>query len=199
METTEPLQRMLEASGSVLSQSAKERLQQLFRPYLIPKGRVLVGIGQISPSLYIIEKGVMRTYYQRGSEDITSLLVSDGDVVCIAESFFLQTVSNEVLETLEDTIVYSIPYATYRKLVKEDVQIAGLAVAMLEQHLINFCDRIKVFKYLSVEQRIEYYINHRSSVFRRIPDHYIATYLGTTSATFSRCLKGISQDRYKHQ
>lgn len=188
---------MLESSKFSLTSSVMARIQENFKSFTIPKGRVLVDLGQVSPSLYFIEKGVMRTYYLRGSEDITSLLVSDGDVVCIAESFFLQTLSREVLETLEDTTVYSISYGVYRKLIAEDVHMAGLAVKLLEQHLVNFTDKVKVFKYLSVEQRIEYYINHPSSVFRRIPDHYIATYLGTTGATFSRCLKAIGPERYK--
>ena len=189
---------MLEASNFVLQPSVKQRIQENFKPFMIPKGRVLVDLGKISPTLYFIETGVMRTYYLRGSEDITSLLVSDGDIVCIAESFFLQKLSNEVLETLEDTVVYAISYDAYQKLIAEDVHMAGLAVRLLEQHLVNFTDKVKVFKYLSVEQRIEYYINHPSSVFRRIPDHYIATYLGTTSATFSRCLKAIGPERHRH-
>jgi CRP-like cAMP-binding protein len=197
MESFKPLQNMLEASKFNLTPSVMERIQENFRSFTIPKGRVLVDLGQVSPSLYFIQKGVMRTYYLRGSEDITSLLVSDGDVVCIAESFFLQKLSKEVLETLEDTTVYSISYDVYRKLIEEDVHMAGLAVKLLEQHLVNFTDKVKVFKYLSVEQRIEYYINHPSSVFRRIPDHYIATYLGTTGATFSRCLKAIGPERFK--
>lgn len=162
---------------------------------MIPKGRILVDLGQVSRCLYFIEKGAMRTYYLRGSEDITSLLVSDGDIVCIAESFLLQKPSNDVLETLEDTIGYSISYDAYRNLVNQDLQMAGLAVQLLEQHLINFTDRVKVFKYLSVEQRVAHYISQPSSLLRRIPDHYIATYLGTTAATFSRCLKTINMDK----
>lgn len=192
-----PLERILEASQFMISEEVKERFTKNLRRFMIPKGRILVDLGQVSQKLYLIEKGVMRTYYLRGSEDITSLLVADGDIVCIAESFLLQKMSNEVLETLEDTTVYAIGYEAYRKLMEEDAYMARLAVKLLEQHLINFTDRVKVFKYLSVEQRIEYYVNQPSSLFRRIPDHYIATYLGTTAATFSRCLKTIHFDKSK--
>lgn len=198
METAEnlkPLQRILEASKYALPDSIKDRLQDHLKRFMIPKGRVVVDIGQTSKCLYFIEKGAMRTYYLRGSEDITSLLVSDGDIVCIAESFLLQKPSSDVLETLEDTVGYSISYDTYRELINGDLQMAGLAVKLLEQHLINFTDRVKVFKYLSVEQRIAHYISQPSSLLRRIPDHYIATYLGTTAATFSRCLKTINMDK----
>ncbi|MCE7062397.1 Crp/Fnr family transcriptional regulator [Dyadobacter sp. CY343] len=194
-EDIKPLQQLLEASNFILSEPVKARFQESLKRFMIPKGRVLIDVGQVSQCLYFIEKGAMRTYYLRGSEDITSLLVSDGDIVCIAESFLLQKASSDVLETLEDTSGYSISYATYRKLVEEDVYMAGLAVKLLEQHLINFTDRVKVFKYLSVEQRIAHYIKQPSSLFRRIPDHYIATYLGTTAATFSRCLKTVNMEK----
>ncbi|MCE7067430.1 Crp/Fnr family transcriptional regulator [Dyadobacter sp. CY326] len=194
-EETKPLQKILDAPRFILSEEVKARFQESMTRFMIPKGRVLVDVGQVSKCLYFIEKGAMRTYYLRGSEDITSLLVSDGDIVCIAESFLMQKASNDVLETLEDTNGISISYEMYRKLVQEDVTMAGLAVQLLEQHLINFTERVKVFKYLSVEQRIAHYISQPSSLFRRIPDHYIATYLGTTAATFSRCLKSINIDK----
>ncbi len=175
----------------MISEEIKEKFQANLKRFVIPKGRMLVGFGQVSPSLYFIEKGVMRTYYSRGTEDITSLLVSEGDIVCIAESFLMQKPSSEVLETLEDTTVYAISYESYRKMVEEDAYMSKLALKLLEQHLINFTDKIKVFKYLSVEERIAHYVGQPSSLFRRIPDHYIATYLGTTPATFSRCLKTV--------
>jgi YD repeat-containing protein len=194
-EESKPLDHLMEASKFMLSDEMKAGFEKNLRRYTIPKGRVLVDLGQVSPSLYFIEKGVMRTYYLRGSEDITSLLVAEGDIVCIAESFLLQTASSEVLETLEDTTVYALSYDAYRRLVQQDHYMATLAVKLLEQHLVNFTDKVKVFKYLSVEERIEYYIKHPSSLFRRIPDHYIATYLGTTPATFSRGLKTVNMGK----
>lgn len=196
MENPRPLQIILDAFSAPTSDKISQLLVS-FRPYLIPKGRILVGQGQVSSALYFLERGVMRTYYTRGSEDITSLLVADGGVVCIAASFFGQAPSEETLETLEDCVVYSLSYEAYRKLSASDYGIAGLTIQLLEQHLIGFGDRVKIFKYLTVDERISHYISHPSSVFRRIPDHYIATYLGTTSATFSRSLKNILRKKNK--
>ncbi|WP_025765126.1 Crp/Fnr family transcriptional regulator [Dyadobacter tibetensis] len=190
-EDSNLLHKLFEASNSSPPDLMNSPFGENLKSFMIPKGRVLVDVGQISKCLYFIDKGAMRTYYLRGSEDITSLLVSDGDIVCIAESFLLQQTSNEVLETLEDTSGISITYESYRKLIADDIKMAGLAVQLLEQHLINFTNRVKVFKYLSVEERIEHYIQQPSNLFRRIPDHYIATYLGTTPATFSRCLRKV--------
>ncbi len=192
-----PLNRILRAIEAVQASPEKDALLGSFSPYVIPKGRVLVTQGQVSPTIYFIVKGVMRIYYTRGSEDITSLLISDGEAVCIAASFFRQKPSEEILETLEDCTVCSLSYENYRSLAKLDPEIADIAIRLLEEQLISFGERIKTFKFLSVEKRIAHYISQPSSLFRRIPDVYIATYLGTTSATFSRNLKMVNLNSAK--
>lgn len=195
MSQTKPLDHILEAISRSIPASEKEALLGAFQPYKIAKGRVLVAQGDVSNRMYFIEKGVMRVYYTRGSEDVTSLLASDGQVVCIAASFFRQQPSEEILETLEDCMVYSFTYELYRKLAGYDPDLAQLTIRLLEQQLISFGETIKMFKYLSVEQRIGHYLRQPTSVFRRIPDQYIATYLGTTGATFSRSLKNVDAER----
>ena len=198
METVKPLIQLFDALNSPKYDLLKSRFSEFVTPHLIRKGRVLVDIGQVNNAIYFIKTGVIRSYYLKGSEDITSRLVAEGEIACVAESFFSQSISEEVMETLEDTMVYAVSYEAYRQLANEDILISQLIIQLLEQRLVSFSERVKVFKYLSVEQRIEYYISHPSSLFRRVPDHYIATYLGTTPATFSRCLKSINMVRNQH-
>lgn len=198
MENSKPLHQLLEAINTPRFESLRGQFSALLTPHILRKGRVLVDIGQVNSAIYFIKSGVIRSYYLKGSEDITSRLIAEGEIACIAESFFSQSVSEEVMETLEDTMVYSISYEAYRQLARVDIVISELVIQLLEQRLVSFSERVKVFKYLSVEQRIEYYINHPSSLFRRVPDHYIATYLGTTPATFSRCLKSVNMEKNQH-
>lgn len=193
-----PLNQLLEAINTPRFERLKDFFTQLITPVLIRKGRLLVDIGQVNSNIYFIKSGVIRSYYLKGSEDITSRLIAEGEIACVAESFFSQRESDEVMETLEDTMVYIISYEAYRKLAQEDILIAQLIIQLLEQRLVSFSERVRLFKYLSVEQRIEYYIRQPYSLFRRVPDHYVATYLGTTPATFSRCLKTVNLDKIQH-
>jgi CRP-like cAMP-binding protein len=195
MHAFKPLQLLTETLGSSEFIRLKERFPSMATPYKVRKGRILVNIGQVNDSIYFLHSGVMRSYYVMNEEDITSRLIAEGEIACIAESFFTRQKSDEALEVLEDSLLYSVSYEEYRNLAKEDVLIANLIMQMLEQRLVSFSEKVKLFKYLSVEQRIEAYISHPSSLFRRIPDHYIATYLGTTPATFSRCLKSVLRSK----
>lgn len=187
-----PLNHVFQALNSPQFETLKDHFRQLVTPHLIRKGRILVDIGEVNRFLYFIESGVIRSYYLMGSDDITSRLIAEGEIACVAESFFSQSVSQEVMETLEDTTLYCISYEEYRQLAEKEVVIAQLVIQLLEQRLVTFSERVKIFKFLSVQERIEYYLQQPYSLFRRIPDHYIATFLGTTRATFSRCLKTIN-------
>ncbi|MCF2443229.1 Crp/Fnr family transcriptional regulator [Dyadobacter sp. CY345] len=195
MNNFKPLQLLTDTLGSSAFAHLKEHFPSMATPYRVRKGRILVNIGQVNDNIYFLHSGVMRSYYIINDEDITSRLIGEGDIACIAESFFTRKKSDEAIEVLEDSLLYSVSYEEYRALAKEDVLISNLIVQMLELRLISFSEKVKLFKFLTVEQRIEAYINHPSSLFRRISDHYIATYLGTTPATFSRCLKSVLRDK----
>ncbi|WP_025761426.1 Crp/Fnr family transcriptional regulator [Dyadobacter tibetensis] len=195
MDNPKPLWLLKETLASSPSADLKERFTSMASPYRVRRGRTLVNIGQVNDSIYLLHSGVMRSYYIKNEEDITSRHIGEGEIACIAESFFLQKKSPEAIEALEDCVLYSISYEEYRNVAKEDILISNLIIQMLEYRLVSFTEKVKLFKYLTVEQRIGSYINHPSSLFRRIPDHYIATYLGTTPATFSRCLKLLLREK----
>jgi CRP-like cAMP-binding protein len=161
------------------------------QPVIIPKGRILVEIGDVSDKLYWLKKGVMRAYYFRGFEDITAWLAADGEIACLPESFFQRSPSLYLLEAMEDCQAYSIPYEKYRGLCQQDIRAASLVVVLLEDYLVHTANQVKQLRYLSVDERIAHYLKEPGSLFRRVPDRHIATLLGTTDATFSRCLKRI--------
>lgn len=173
----------------------KDLKAPLLKSKLLKKGSVLVELGDISNNIYLIKKGVMRAFHFKHSEDITTWLVSDGEVACLSDSFLLRRPATSVLETLEDTIVYYISYEDYLICKKYDIKMANIVISLFEHYLINSQKRSILLKYASVEDRIQSYLNEPNSLFRRISDRYIATYLGTTEATFSRCLKRIHQKK----
>jgi CRP/FNR family transcriptional regulator, anaerobic regulatory protein len=195
MKDPKPLALLFDALQSDAFTDLKHEFSSLTSPYRVRKGRILVDVGQVNDHIYFIHSGVIRTYYHIGGEDVTSRLAADGDMACVAESFFLQQKSNEAIETLEDCLIYSVSYTEYKKLAERHVLISNLIVRILEQRLVNFSERVKLFKSLTVEKRIESYLAQPNSLFRRIPDHYVASYLGTTPATFSRCLKMLLRDK----
>lgn len=175
-------------AGSVIPQRKIEEYADIFKPYKLPKGRILVDYGEVSTRLYIIQKGVIRAYYMRKQEQVTSWIQAEGEVVCATESFFTQTPSTEVLETLEETTLYSVSFAQYSSFIQSDHEMAGVAIRLLQQSLVANDKRVRMLRFLSVKERIQYFTTHHASLFRRVPDRMVASYLGISQAAFSRNL-----------
>jgi CRP/FNR family transcriptional regulator, anaerobic regulatory protein len=192
--TPKPLDRLLATLETKRFVTIKDKFKEMMVPLYFKKGRIIVGLGQINDSIYLIEKGVIRTYYQKGFEDITARMISEGEIANIAESFFSHSPSMEIMETLEDTKVWAISYIDYRALAHQEHLVAELIIQLLEERLVNFSEKVRLFKSMTVTERIQYYIQSPGSLYRRVPDHYIATYLGMTPSTFSRCLKSYFRD-----
>ncbi|HEV7381924.1 MAG TPA: Crp/Fnr family transcriptional regulator [Dyadobacter sp.] len=164
------------------------------KPRLFPKGKILMEVGDTCHHLYLIEKGVMRAYQLREHTDITTWMVADGNIACVTDSFLLgipSSVGLETLETLENTWAYSISFEQYRVIRDYNNLTASLVISLLEDYLIHTQQRIELFRYHSVDERIGHYLKQPTSLFCRVPDRYIATYLGTTESTFSKCLKRV--------
>ena len=63
--------------------------------------------------IYLIEKGVIRTYYQKGFEDITARMISEGEIEGLADGFKSIFLNNTVLQNpdnsynFQDVTVYT--------------------------------------------------------------------------------------------
>ncbi len=181
------LQKILEEMTSI-PQRKIEEYKEMFRQYTLAKGRILVDYGEISSRLYFIKKGVVRAFYMRNHEQVTSWIKTEGDVVCATESFFTRKPSLEVLETLEETTMYSISYDQYRSLIQTDHELACVAIRLLEKNLLEKDRWVKGLRFLSVKEKIKYFREHHPTIFRRVPDRIVASCLGISQAAFSRNL-----------
>ncbi len=181
------LQKLLEGMAGI-PQRKFEEYKEIFKQYTLAKGRILVDYGEISSRMYFIKKGVIRAFYMRNQEQVTSWIKAEGEVVCATESFFTRKPSAEVLETLEETTMYSISYDQYTALIRSDHDLACAAVQLLQKSLVENDQRAKGLRFLSVKEKIQHFRTHHAGLFRRVPDRIIASYLGISQAAFSRNL-----------
>lgn len=152
----------------------------------IPAKTSLLQEGQISKTAYFIEKGCVRSWFNNLGKDITFQFFLEGEGVASIESFVKDRPSTFSLETIEPSVILCIS--------KIDLeQIIGLSPILkkdIEKHILHrllhyqelFLSRIKD----NPQKRYEELIRHRPEILQRIPQHYIASYLGITPVSLSR-------------
>lgn len=151
-----------------------------------PKKSWLLNEGDISEYLLFIEKGCVRSWFNRDGDDITFQFFFEGSFVSSFESFRKSKPSLFNLETIEPSVLYVIH--------KEDLSAAVAPLSELKDTVNEFLsNRLYHYQKLflsriknSPQRRYEELIKENPEIFKRVPHHYIASYLGITPVSLSR-------------
>ena len=173
-----------------LSKDALDKFAEILVPLKFKRGETPVKDGDVCDSLYYIEKGLTRQYYVKNGKEVTEHLEYEGGIVMCIESFFLQEPSRLVIETLEPSKIYAIPYNKLQELTRTSYEFCQLMFSFLEHSLILSQRKADTLRFESAKERYLRTLNDHPDLVRRAPLHYLASYLQMTPETLSRVRKG---------
>lgn len=160
-----------------------------FKRLEVPAKSVLLEEGEISKRLFIIEKGCIRVWFNNNGKDLTTQFFFENQSVASIESFMKKLPSPVVVETIESSIVWWISKNDLDKILEEIKEIAALRdrfINMLFQRTFDYMKYFVSFIKDSPTQRYLNLIEERPQIIQRVPQHYIASYLGITTVHLSR-------------
>ncbi|MBS1509362.1 MAG: Crp/Fnr family transcriptional regulator [Bacteroidetes bacterium] len=163
----------------------------LLAPHLciktLSKNHFLLKENKTATELGFVLEGMLRQYYTKDGEEKTTYFFFEnmfigGYISCITGKPSLITI-----EALSNTRYISIPYTVLSNLYESSLAwqkfgrlIAEYATAGLEERMVGLLT-------LSPEERyIELLQSNKKRIIERIPQHYIANYLGITPVSMSR-------------
>ena len=152
----------------------------------IPAKTILLEKGKVADRLYLIHKGCLRLYFYNNGNDVTFQFFFENDIVASFDSLHYRQPSLFYLESIEPTEVSVIKREDFYRLIEESMEVRKL----YEEKLIErfhayqqlFLDHIKY----TPQQRYEKLIKEEPKIIQRVPQHYIASYLGITPVSLSR-------------
>ena len=147
---------------------------------------VLLNEGEISNNIYIIKKGCLREWFNKDGKDITFQFFFEGQPVASIDSFMNQKPSLFTIESIEPTSVLSIGKADFEKLQITYPEFKnGFQDFIFQRFRIYgqlFLSRIKD----TPQERYEDLVKNHPEIIKRVPQHYIASFLGITPISLSR-------------
>jgi len=150
------------------------------------RNEVLLNAGAVADKLFYVKSGILRLCYYQDGKDITFQFFFEGNLVCSLESFMKGTPSEYSIETIGqcDILIFSrhdlLSYAGEHPDIKLSVSEFMMERMINYTHL--FLSRIKD----TPEQRYTDLIKSNPEIIQRVPQHYIASYLGITPVSLSR-------------
>ncbi|WP_242202201.1 Crp/Fnr family transcriptional regulator [Aestuariivivens insulae] len=163
----------------------------------IDKGDLLLDIGQTSKNIYILYQGIIISYFlsQNGSQYHKNIFL-EGHFVGSTVSALKNEPSHFALEAIENTILISFKYASFRELLNSNPDLKNFYIAYLEKNWVIDKEKreIEIVMKEAVERYLDFIHSH-PNIERRVPLHYIASHLGITPTQLSRIRKKIKEKR----
>lgn len=173
-----------------------EDIISYFKKETVQKNTPLVKEGQVCSKLYLVEKGVGRSYYlKEDGKEITQWFFVEGQFMSSIESFFQQNPSLYYLEMLEDSVVYSITRENLDLLFARYHNMEKLGRLLSTEMLTRVVNKLNAIQFQTARERYDYMLNEYPDIVNRVALGYIASYLGMTQETLSRIRKAETRNR----
>ncbi|MDR9458416.1 MAG: Crp/Fnr family transcriptional regulator [Salegentibacter sp.] len=173
-----------------------EDIISYFEKETVQKNTPLIKEGQVCSKLYLVEKGVGRSFYlKEDGKEITQWFFVEGQFMSSIESFFQQNPSLYYLEMLEDSVVYSITRENLDLLFARYHNMEKLGRLLSTEMLTRVVNKLNAIQFQTARERYDYMLNEYPDIVNRVALGYIASYLGMTQETLSRIRKAETRNR----
>ena len=163
----------------------------------VPARTLLLKENEISDSAYYIEKGIARAWYNNDGKDVTFQFFMENTMFSSLESFRKGFPSIVSFETIEPCILWKIKKEEAEAIlaeVYEDPELRTQFMDALFERIFDYMKHFFSFIKDTPKQRYLSLAKERPEIIRRIPQHYIASYLGITTVHLSRIKSAILKE-----
>ncbi len=163
-----------------------EKFSRYFERQEVPAKTTLLQEGKISRTMFFIEKGCLRTWVDNDGKEITTQFFFEGDSVSSIESFRTNQPSLYSIESLEPCILQTISRKDFLKIIENTPELKKALEERLFSRFLQSRQLFYSFLKNNPQKRYEELLERHPHIARRVPQHYIASYLGITSVSLSR-------------
>lgn len=152
----------------------------------VPSKTILLEEGKIADRIYLVSKGCLRLFFYSEGKDITFQFFFEGDFVASFDSLYKGTPSLFSLESIEPSEVFYIRKEDFYNKIEYNPPLRRLYEEKIIERF-SFYQRLFLSRIKNTpQQRYEELLKEYPNIIKRIPQHYIASYLGITPVSLSR-------------
>ncbi len=153
----------------------------------VPAGTILLSEGDIATKLFLVVNGCLRAYFIKESGiEITAQFFIEDQMVASFESAMTETPSRLYIDAIEDSTIGIIQKKHFEKMIREPGPVRDHFNRFLISRLIYYMNQYASFILDNPETRYKKLLQNNPKLVSRLPQQYIASYLGITPVSLSR-------------
>jgi CRP-like cAMP-binding protein len=162
-----------------------------FKSKTLKRRETLHNTNIVCGSVYFIEKGIIRYFQIEGGEEVTGQFFFEGGWYTDLESFLSNSCSRQTAQAIEGSSLLYISKSNLGKLYTAVPKFERFGRLMAEQAFIGLRKKTDNLTLLNAKERYLNLLKQRPKVIERIPQHYIASYLGIKPQSLSRIRRNL--------
>jgi CRP-like cAMP-binding protein len=196
MDTLTALNKFREHAESFvpLNEAEWQTLVPLLEISTLKKKKNFAEPGKVCNHIALIVKGSVRFFHIKDGEEITGYFCFENEFTSSYKSFLTRQPSINYIQAIEDTQFVSLSYNSMQKAYADKLigyKMERLGRLIAEHYLICYEDRVTSFVTQTPEERYNKLLETGGEILQRIPQHYIANFLGITPVSLSRIRRRI--------
>ena len=166
----------------------------------VPAKTILLHEGDISKRSFIIEKGCLRVWFNNNGKDTTFQFFFENEGLSSLESFRKSIPGMFTIETIEPCVLLVLDKKDYESIMtslNNDTIFLQETVNVLVERQLHYMKEFLSFIRDTPQQRYLNLLKEKPQIIQRVPQHYIASYLGITTVHLSRIKNKLLKEKYK--
>ncbi len=177
-----------------LSDYEWEEITNKFKSKVLRKNDFLLREGDTCNDLVFVQSGCLRLYYLKEDIEVSVWFAFPQSSAIEIYSFISGNPSNYFLQAIEDSEIHYLSKTELNKLYKSHPGTQEMMRNYWEDVILTLIERFTALQKDSAEQRWLDLLN-KPAYLKKIPQKYLASFIGVTPTSLSRLRKQITRGR----
>ena len=151
-----------------------------------PAKHRLLNAGECAKYLFVIKSGAARIWFNQGGKDYTLQFFFEEEPICVYESCLRDEPCEFTLETIKPTEMLVFHKEDVLKHIESNPQLKESMMMHFVNKMVKYVHQFISLQTNNPEQRYDNLLKLRPEIMQRIPQQYIASFLGITPVSLSR-------------
>lgn len=155
------------------------------------RGEIISDIGLVNKWVSFVEKGAVMVFNYYEGKKVVYEFIFEKQYTGDYESFLTSNPANYGQEALEDCVLYNLHYNNLQKMYERFPEFERAGRLIAEAQFLRVTQRNAKLMGEKPEERYLSLLNERAALIQRVPQYYVASFLGITPEALSRIRKRL--------